>query len=503
MGELMSELLAQIGVGILVGLVFVGTIPSIASCWQYVLVGLHGFRNHLGSVENFTPRTSVVVPAWNEAAVIGDTVERLMDLEYPGESLRVYVVDDASDDGTGEILQAKQGMYPGRVFHLHRDQGGQGKSHTLNHGLDVILADDWSEAVLIIDADVILERDALRKMTRHLSDPEVGAVTAYIKEGSEKSNYLKRFIGFEYITAQAAGRRSQNVIGAMTCLAGGAQLHSRDSLGSIGGWIQTRILAEDTVTTLLTQLCGRRAVFEGNATVWAEEPGTIAGLWRQRLRWARGNIQVNKLFWRIWFNRRADTLGGISFGLFWFSTLFMPFFLIASSVSLLTLYSIDYQYSLEVFRLLWMIVVVSYVVVTSYTLLIDTAAARYCWKQGVLFPGIVSLLIIAGIWYPPLFGTYVPDLMKAAGVQETDTVREIAILFVYAWPMLSMLVAWLAKAVETRAGSRLLSPLFVYIAGYGALLCAISFNAFFKEAQGAEVKWEKTEKSGQVSIGSR
>ncbi len=45
-------------------------------------------------------------------------------------------------------------------------------------------SEGWYEAVLIIDADVILTHEALRMMTRHLADPDVGAVTAYIKEGS-------------------------------------------------------------------------------------------------------------------------------------------------------------------------------------------------------------------------------------------------------------------------------------------------------------------------------
>ena len=112
------------------------------------------------------------------------------------------------------------------------------------------------EALLIMDADVIYEPDSLRKMTRHLADPKVGAVTAYIKEGSRPGNYLTRFIGYEYITAQAAARRSQNVLGAIACLAGGAQLHSRANLLAVGGRIDTSSLAEDTFTTFKTQLAG-------------------------------------------------------------------------------------------------------------------------------------------------------------------------------------------------------------------------------------------------------
>ena len=115
--------------------------------------------------------------------------------------------------------------------------------------LSEILEETWMEAVLIMDADVVYEPDSLRKMTRHFADPEVGAVTAYIKEGSRPKNWMNRFIAYEYITAQAAARRSQNVLGALACLAGGAQLHTRANLEAIGGQIDTTSLAEDTFTT--------------------------------------------------------------------------------------------------------------------------------------------------------------------------------------------------------------------------------------------------------------
>ncbi len=204
------------------------------------------------------------------------------------------MVDDASDDGTPEILQAKVLQYPGKVFHLRRENGGQGKAHTLNHGLEIVLSDVWADAVLIIDADGIFERNALRKMTRHLADPEIGAVTAYIKEGSEKANYLKRFIGFEYITAQAAARRTQNVLGAMACLAGGAQLHfpaHLDRRDPVGGstrarWPKTRSPPSSPSATSpparslkATPRSGPRSRVDVN------------GLWKQRLRWARGNVR--------------------------------------------------------------------------------------------------------------------------------------------------------------------------------------------------------------------
>ena len=87
--------------------------------------------------------------------MIGRTIDTLLALDYPPERLRVYVVDDASTDETPEVVLGKAAEHPGRVFHLRREHGGEGKAHTLNHGLREIRAEGWYEAVLIIDADVI------------------------------------------------------------------------------------------------------------------------------------------------------------------------------------------------------------------------------------------------------------------------------------------------------------------------------------------------------------
>lgn len=198
------------------------------------------------------------------------------------------------------------------------------------------------EALLIMDADVVYEPDSLRKMASHLVDPTVGAVTTYIKEGSQPANYLNRFVGYEYVTAQAVARRSQNVLGALACLAGGAQLHSRANLEALGGRIDTTSLAEDTFTTFETQLAGRRVIFEPNATVWAEEPRRIGALWKQRLRWARGNVQVTRRYKHVWFRPSSKhRLGSVVFGLTWFTTLLLPVFMLVSSASLVILWIVD------------------------------------------------------------------------------------------------------------------------------------------------------------------
>ena len=477
---------------ILIVLVLLGSLPPLMGCYQYLLVYLHPLRP--GRVPKDTvlhPRVAVIVPAWNEGAVVSRTIDRLLALDYPRDCLRVYVVDDASTDETPQLVKTKEAEHPGVVFHLRRENGGQGKAHTINHGLRVIRGEDWMEAVLVIDADVLFTRDSLGLMTRHFANPDVGAVTAYIKEGSRPGNYLNRFIGFEYVTAQAAARRAQNVIGALACLAGGAQLIRATTLEAIGGEIDTTTLAEDTVTTLTIQLGGERVVFEPKATVWAEEPSEIGGLWKQRVRWGRGNVQVTSLFRWAWFRgRRWGRLGSLSFGLIWFTVTLMPIFMVTASVSLISLFLLDSSLALDIFRLLWSINLFAYVFTTASSFLVDPETARRSWREGLAFPGLISLAIIAYAAYPPLF--------EGLGIGLQSTVGTALILFVYFWLSGSMLAAFAVKSLEDTGRLRWLVAPLLYVVGYGPLLCTMTVAAYWREYRGAEMRWEKTEKSGRV-----
>jgi cellulose synthase/poly-beta-1,6-N-acetylglucosamine synthase-like glycosyltransferase len=483
-------------VALLVALVGLGVVPVLAGLYQYLLVPVHAFRNHLGSAAPHLPRVVVIVPAWNEGAVLAPSLDRLMGLEYPPDRLRVFVVDDASTDDTPDVVRAKADQYDGRIVHLRREQGGQGKAHTLNHGIRYALADNWMEALLIMDADVIYRPDSLRRMTRHLADRRVGAVTAFIREGSGRPGSVARFIGYEYVTAQAAARRAQNVMGAMACLAGGAQLHSRENLEAVGGRVDTTTLAEDTYTTFLTQLEGRRVVFEPAAVVLAEEPDTVTALWKQRVRWARGNVQITRNFRRVWFRpSRRHNLGNLDFGLIWFATYLLPVAMTAAAVGLVGLYLVADVTAAQVFQGFWWVALTAYVFITASTLLLDRETARRSWFQGIAFPGLGAIVVMTAAWFPALWEVHIPALL---GIQLGETGRAVWTLTLYSWSVLAMALAWVVRLLERIPAVRWLALPLLYVVGFGPVLCAITLDAYVKQWRGASAVWDKTEKTGRV-----
>jgi cellulose synthase/poly-beta-1,6-N-acetylglucosamine synthase-like glycosyltransferase len=381
------------------------------------------------------------------------------------------------------------------VFHLRRDVGGEGKSHTLNFGIEKVLEDDWMQALLIMDADVIYLPDSLRKMTRHLADPEVGAVTAYVAEGTSKPSYLTRFVGLEYAIAQVGARRAQNVLGALAVLAGGAQLHSRENLEALGGRIDTSTYAEDTVTTFETQLSGRKVVFEPYAVVLAEEPERIAALWKQRLRWARGNVQVTARYRDVFFRRSTvHGLGRFAFGIFWFSIYLQPIFMILSTIGLLGLFLLQSDLAATVFRALWIVAALGYAYGLALSTQLDPRVGRRSWREVLLFPGLISVVIMIVAVFPGL----AQWVLGLVGVSVDGATTTGFILFAYLWQSVSMVFAWLAKQVERTRVGVVLAPLLVYLIGYGPILCAITFESYIRELRGDAQSWDKTEKVGRA-----
>ncbi|WP_167052383.1 glycosyltransferase [Salinibacterium sp. ZJ77] len=482
---------------VLLAFVATGAVPVVTAALTFLVVPLHAFFNHNKKADAHFPNVAIMVPAWNEGNVIGATIDNLVALEYPSDRVRIYVIDDASTDDTPDVVRAKAAQYPDRVVLLRREQGGQGKAHTLNHGIEIVLADTWAEAILIMDADVIFTPTSLRRMARHLADPKVGAVSAYIAEGSRDPNYMTRFIAIEYVLAQLASRRAQNVLGAHACLAGGAQLHSRENLEGIGGRIPTGSLAEDTVATFESQLNGKRMVFEPSAIVLAEEPSTIDGLWKQRLRWARGNVQVTRMYRKVWLRpSRTHNLGSLIFAASWFSIFLLPFAMILSSIGLVGLLLLGSGLSKLVFELLWISATLAYLFAMILGVQLDRRVGRMSWREAFLFPGALSFVVMLAALFPGLVEEHIPAMF---GFELLPIGHMTLTLIIYAWISLSMVGAWIARVVEKLPAGRFLSPFLIYLVGYGPLLCAITADSYIKEWKKADTSWVKTVKTGRVT----
>lgn len=473
------------------GMLLTGVIPVVIFFIEHNLSGLHAFSNHFNKCKDYYPKIAVIIPAWNEALVLEHTIDILLKMDYPHSSLRLYIIDDGSTDDTAELLEQMRQKFPENVIHVRKEAGGKGKAHAVNYGLEVVLSNDWAEALLFIDADISFKKDALRRLARHLADPEVGAVTGYIKVGNRDTNYISRSIGYEYIVSQSVARRAQNVLGVVACLAGGAQLHTRENIIALGGAINTTTLAEDTYTTLATQKLGKKVIYEGNCFVYAEEPTAILDLWKQRFRWARGNLQITKAFKDIWFSSKHPNLGRILFGIIWFSVVLTPVLMLTAAIGFLGLYLINREYSFHIFFFLTSISLFVYLYTTILAIIVDRKTSRQSWFEGIVYPGLISLSTLVISINPDFFFKLIASIFD---IENKELFDSMLLLFMGTWSGLCMLWAWVVFRLEYIGVSPRITNVLLIIVGYGPLLCTINLAAYIAEIKKPNMKWDKTEK---------
>ena len=229
----------------------------------------------------------------------------------------------------------------------------------------------------------------------------------------------------------------------------------------------------------------------------AEEPRTIDALWKQRLRWARGNVSVTSRYRNIWFRpSRKHNLGSVSFGIVWFSIWLLPVAMITSSIGLLGLLFLQSDVALTAFRALWIFAACAFVFILALGAQVDSQLALRNWRELFTFPGVISMVVMLAAFFPEILIEWIPSLF---GVVFTDSGLFILTAAIYVWIPFSMVIAWLARKVEPTAVGPVLAPILIYLAGYGSLLCAITFDSYIKEIRRTEAVWHKTEKTGRVS----
>jgi len=223
-------------------------------------------------------RLTVVVPAYNEALVIGRTVRAL--LASRSVEIEVIVVDDGSTDGTAEVVRD---LGDPRVRLLVQDPN-QGKARALNRGL----AEARTPLVVTVDADTLVEESCLAWLGATQRSTAAAAVASNVRVGNRKG-VLEVLQSLEYVASLHLDRRAQNLLGVITTVPGAAALWQREVIERHGGF-SADTLAEDT-DLCVTLLCrGERLVFEARAWAFTEVPSTLRGLWRQRRRWLWGNL---------------------------------------------------------------------------------------------------------------------------------------------------------------------------------------------------------------------
>ncbi len=296
--------LINLGAVAIHGLFLIGIMLGIA---RLLFIGVlavyqHWRKQRLVFDPTYSPSVAVVVPAYNEAKVIAQTIASLLACDHP-DRFEIIVVDDGSKDTTYRLACDTFAEYP-QVRVYTKPNGG--KPAALNFGLTRTQA----EIVVALDADTVFTRDTLIKLVRHFANPQVGAVAGNAKVGN-RTNLLTCWQALEYITSQNLDRRAFDVLNCITVVPGAVGAWRRELMERAGGFTDDT-LAEDADLTMAIRKLGYAIVYEDEAVALTEAPDTVRGFIRQRFRWMFGTMQATWKHADALFRPRYGALGFVA-----------------------------------------------------------------------------------------------------------------------------------------------------------------------------------------------
>ena len=250
----------------------------------------------------YTPGVSVIVPAFNEAKVIVQTITSLLHQAYAGP-LEIVVVDDGSADDTALICEEAYGAHA-QVAVFRKENGG--KASALNFGI----ARARHDIVIGLDADTVFDDDTVAKLVEPLENPKVAAVAGNAKVGN-RINLVTRWQALEYVTSQNLDRRAFALLDCITVVPGAVGAWRRSVVLEVGGF-QEDTLAEDQDLTLAMRRAGHSVAYADGAIAYTEAPDTLRGLAKQRFRWSFGTLQCTWKHRSAFFRTRYGSLGWIA-----------------------------------------------------------------------------------------------------------------------------------------------------------------------------------------------
>ena len=296
-----------------IGIAFVLTFLVVLLV-RYLLLLWLGYLQHIenrgrDAESTPTPPVTIIVPVYNEEAVIAPALRSLLELRYP--AFHVIVVDDGSTDRTFERATEVAGCYGNTTVRVLRKTNG-GKASALNTGI----AAASTPFILCMDGDSRLHRDTLRFAMRHFVDPHVGAVAGNVKVVN-RHNLWTRLQALEYIEGLNTVRRSQGFLRVVNIIPGPIGVFRREALTRAGGY-DTDTYAEDADLTLKVLTAGWHIAYEERAIAYTEAPERYLDLVKQRYRWTRGILQA--------LRKRVSWLGAPQRGVaVWLSLVVMLF----------------------------------------------------------------------------------------------------------------------------------------------------------------------------------
>lgn len=286
-----------------IGLLAFWTQPLVifGLCWALLELGLlayktvlwHGYRPNPPATGQSAPSLTVIIPAYNEGAMITNSLLSVINANYPRDRLQIIAIDDGSTDDTWRYISAVWDQYRDAITVLRFEQN-RGKRAALREAFKRASG----EIAVTVDSDSIIEADTLLALVSPFADPQVGAVAGKVLVHNRDAGLIPRMLQVAYILSFDFVRTAQSRYRNVYCCPGALAAYRISAVRAVlKPWFEQRFLGapctygEDRALSNYILGLGMDIVYQGNAVVHTLVPVRYGGLCKMFLRWYRSFVR--------------------------------------------------------------------------------------------------------------------------------------------------------------------------------------------------------------------
>lgn len=269
-----------------------GALFFVLYFYQFVYLIIPFIKKDKPHKETKLHRFAVLISARNEENVIATLVNSIHHQDYPQELIDVYVIADNCDDKTAEVAEDA-----GAIVFVRNDLEKVGKGYALDYALNRIFDErgkDFYDGFFVFDADNILDTNYITEMNKTFSDGH-RIITSYRNSTNYGTSWISAGYALWYIRESKFLNYPRMLLGTGCAISGTGFLVHKDVIHRVGGW-KYFLLTEDIEFSIANAMEGEKIAYCKDAILYDEQPQTFKQSWTQRLRWARGFLQVFKKY---------------------------------------------------------------------------------------------------------------------------------------------------------------------------------------------------------------
>lgn len=235
---------------------------------------------------------AVLISARNEEMVLPELIQSIKNQTYDQNRITIFVAADNCTDQTAQVARNA-----GAVVYERFDTERVGKGYALNFLLNNIYNDyseDAFDAFFVFDADNVLDENYITEMNRTFSDG-YRIITSYRNSKNYGDNWISAGYALWFLREAKYLNNARMLLNTSCAVSGTGFMFSRSVLEEAGGW-NFFLLTEDIEFTVYNVTKGEKIGYCPQAILYDEQPTTFRQSWVQRMRWARGYLQVFKKY---------------------------------------------------------------------------------------------------------------------------------------------------------------------------------------------------------------